>query len=1146
MKPVLLIIYMLLLAIPLPVHLVAATASPKDDPSSSPGGRTYADHSVLASGTWYKIAVAESGICRISFSQLQSMGVNMATLDPRNVRLYGNGGGMLPESNKVFRYDDLMENAIEVVGEEDGIFDVADYILFYAQGPVTWTFNNVQKTWEHKIHVYSDSAYYFLSTGGQTRGKRIQAMNSVPGIPSQEVNSYDFRTYHDKDLTNLIKSGRMWFGETFDISTSHTFSFDVPEMVPGSDLVVKTVTAARATSNSYFNCKLGENTWQIQHSPISTYYNSPYASSGTSTKTFTAPSGRLEMQMQYVKPTTTALGWLDYIEINARASLGFSEGQMTFRDMSSVGDKMVSRFRLAGAAGKAQVWDVTDRLNVKRVNASIEGSDVVFTLNTDTLREFAAFDVTELIVPRFVSRVQNQDLHALSGLDMVIVSPPVFFDQAVRLATYHNTVDDLNTLVIQPEAIYNEFSSGTPDVIAIRDFLKMLYDRAGASGKPRYLLLFSDGSYDNKDRLPENSNFLLTWQTTESFDPVRSGVSDDYYGILDDNEGSTYSDKIDIGIGRLPVTTLEEATAMVDKIIRYEEDKQNTMGDWRNVIAFIADDEDGNEHVIQADNMANYLEESFQDFNVDKIYMDAYFQESTTAGARYPDVNKAITQRVEKGCLILNYTGHGGETGWAHEQVLEVKDITAWSNNYNLPVFVTATCEFSRFDDPGRTSAGEQVFLNPRGGGIALFTTTRPTYGSPNFELNRSLYKYALSPAQNSKPRLGDIMREAKRESGSDENGRKFILFGDPAQAIAFPEMKVVTTSVNGREITSSPDTLSAYAEVNVTGVITDRSGNLLADFNGLVFPTVFDKPVEQHTLGNDGGSTFTFSLQKSILYRGKVQVKDGHFNFTFIVPRDIAYRYDFGKLSYYATDGSRDATGSYSNLVIGGSAGNSASDTEGPEIALYMNDEHFTDGGITDENPWLFAIVSDENGINTIGSGIGHDLTAVLDGNHANPYILNEFYEADVDTYRSGKVRFPFSKLEPGEHEVTLKVWDIYNNSSEATIRFMVRGSDEFVIQNPRNYPNPFSASTDLVFEHNMQGDEVEVQIDIYTLTGQLVCSLQQTALESGTLSTPVRWNGINSTGGKCSPGIYLYAIHAKSSSGLEARGNGKLILAL
>jgi hypothetical protein len=491
----------------------------------------------------------------------------------------------------------------------------------------------------------------------------------------------------------------------------------------------------------------------------------------------------------------------------------------------------------------------------------------------------------------------------------------------------------------------------------------------------------------------------------------------------------------------------------------------------------------------------------------------------------------------------MNYTGHGGETGWAHEEVLTVNEINNWSNFNNLAVFVTATCEFSRFDDPVRQSAGEMVLTNPKGGGIALFTTTRPTYGNPNFELNKKFYQYAMSKPGGQRLRMGDIIMNSKRDKGSNENGRKYVLLGDPALQIDFPELKVITNTVNGDIPGNVADTLKAYMEVNIEGTITDDAGNLVPDFNGTVYPSVFDKAVELKTLANDGGSEYSFSLRKNLLYKGKVKVEGGKFSFTFIVPKDIAYRFDTGKISYYATDGTRDASGYYSNIIIGGSSEPEVSDNSGPEISLYMNSNQFRDGGITDQNAKLLAIVSDENGINTIGNGIGHDITAVLDGNTSEPFILNDFYESDINTFKSGYIWFPFSMLSPGEHTLTVKVWDIFNNSSESELHFVVYASGELVISDTYNYPNPFSDYTDIIFEHNQQNVEFAVRAEIYSITGQLVRVIEQTSTQIGSVSNPLRWDGSGEQGGKMPPGIYVYNLIVRTSNGLYAQSSGKMI---
>jgi len=1104
--------------------------------------RTYASNSVLSQGGWYKLGVTQTGIYQIGYNDLVAMGINPATISPAKIGIFSRGGTMLPEANSATRADDLPENAIEVTGQSDGSFDQSDMILFYAQGPVTWQLNNNSGIWEHTSHLYADTIYYFLTTD-RGSGKRISMKASLDLPETDIVDSYDFYTFYEENNINLLKSGRQWFAQIFDVIPSRSFSFDVPALASGGQVKVRSVTAASSTNASSFQFTIGNQSWEAAHSPVSTYQDSPVATGTIANKSLQSVELPLKIDVRYNKTTPTGAGYLDLLDVNARCELRFTGGQLGFRDSRSNTAGHISQYRFSNAAAKVRVWEVTNPLKVAVINTTTDGNNLVFKLSSDTLRQFVAFDENALLKPHFAGKIQNQNLHGLAGADMIIIAPQAFKSQAIRLATLHANQSDLNTVVLDPVTIYNEFSSGTTDITAIRDFLKMLYDRSSSANIPKYLLLFGDASYDYKDKLKANTNIIPSWQSPDSFSPISSLVSDDYYGMLDNNEGLSYSDLIDIGIGRLPVKTADEAEKAVDKIIHYSVPSASTSGDWQNIFTFVADDEDYNEHISQAEQMAENIETNYPDINLDKIYLDSYVQVATPSGNRYPEANKAITQRVEKGCLIFNYTGHGGETGLAHEQVLTISEINNWSNFDNLPVFVTATCEFSRFDDPGRQSAGEMVCTNPKGGGIALFTTTRPTYGSPNFELNKKFYQYALSKTDGKRLRMGDIIMNSKRDKGANENGRKYVLLGDPALQIDFPALNVITSSVNGHIPGSGTDTLKAYMQVTIEGTIADDQGNLVSDFNGTVFPSVYDKSVAMRTLANDGGAEFPFMIRKNLVYKGKVNVQAGKFSFTFIVPKDIAYRYDSGKISYYATDGTHDASGHYNNIIVGGSSNPDIVDTNGPEIKLYMNSDQFHDGGITDQNARLLAVINDENGINTIGNGIGHDITAVLDGNTSEPYILNDFYESDINTFKSGYIWFPFSMLSPGKHTLTVKVWDVFNNSADAVINFEVYSSEDFVISNTYNYPNPFSNYTDIVFEHNQQNVEFDVRAEIYSITGQLVRVIEQTSSQIGSVSNPLRWDGIGDQGSKVPSGIYLYNLKVHSSGGLNSQTSGKMI---
>ncbi len=1127
--------------------------------------RNYADHSVLQNGNWYKIAVATNGVCKISYSFLQNMGIDVATINPKNIRIYGNGGGMLPELNSVVRQDDLVENAIVVQGENDGVFNTNDYILFYAKGPNTWTYNSATcPNFQHNLNIYSDSSYYFI-TADLGIGKRVQTQASSTLAITNTTSTFDDYAFHEIETTNFIKSGRQWFGEYFENTSSYNFAFSFPNIDLSATTNVKARIASRYISNSgsasySISSQSGSATLSIPFT--TTDESNDYAKISSTCYSFN-PSNSV-ITVNVTKQNPSAIAWLDYIEVNTRRQLTMFGNQMGFRDSKTVGSGNVTQYDLLSYQ-PIQIWDITNPSTVvaqEFTNPSV--NNYQFVLPSDTLHEFMAFTSSSFISPVFSNRVENQDLHALSNKNFIIVTHPDFYDQALQLSRHHETRDSLTTIIVTPQQIYNEFSSGAQDVSAIRDFVKMFYDKATTvSEEPQYLLLFGDGSYDNKKRFASNTNFIPTYESYNSTVITASYVSDDFYGLLDDNEGQWVNDAVDIGIGRFPVKSSLEASAVINKIFDYtktgilpnttnnsssNQSSNSPFGDWRNTICFVADDEDGDLHISDANKLATQVDTTDNDYNIDKIYFDAYVQESTPGGQRYPNVTDAINKRVDKGCLIFNYTGHGGEVGLAHERVVEVSNINSWSNINNLPLFITATCEFSRFDDPERTSAGEYVLLNPNGGGIGLFTTVRPTYASGNYVLNRDFYEAAFTPINGKMPRLGDLFNYIKNQSGGNSvNSRNFTLLGDPALTLAYPKYDVSTDSINAMLVTSSSlDTLKALTLVTVSGNVRNSSGTILNNYNGVLSPTVYDKAQNITTLSNDGSFSppFAFKLQKNILYKGKVSVTNGKFKFSFIVPKDIAYQYGIGRISYYAENGTEDANGSYEKIIIGGSNNNAPKDFVGPEIGLYMNDNKFVFGGMTNENPVLFSTLKDENGINTVGNGIGHDLTAVLDANTENSIVLNDYYQSDLNSYKSGTVRYPFSSLSEGKHSLKLKVWDVYNNSSESYTEFVVAKSAELALSHVLNYPNPFTTKTQFYFEQNQCCTSLEVEVQVFTITGKLVKTIAMFAQTEGFRSEPIEWDGRDDFGDKIGRGVYVYRVRVKTTEGKTAEKYEKLVI--
>ncbi len=611
----------------------------------------------------------------------------------------------------------------------------------------------------------------------------------------------------------------------------------------------------------------------------------------------------------------------------------------------------------------------------------------------------------------------------------------------------------------------------------------------------------------------------------------------------------------DIGVGRLPVSDTAQAGVMITKIRKYLDPVY--MGDWKNLVCLSADDEDGNSHMQDAEGLAAILRDSVPFINVDKIYLDAFRQVTSANGQSYPDVNKAINNRINSGCLIFNYIGHGNENGLAHERVVKTEDINSWRNNGKLPLFITATCEFSRFDDmdinimsgamTGRTSAGEMVLLNKEGGGIALMSTTRLVYSAPNYTLNRNIFECAFERDESGNTQaLGDIIRIAKNRSGNGPNKRNFTLLGDPALKLAFPwHGNVITDSINSVPVSASTDTLKALTIVTLAGHIEDNSGTVLNNFSGIVTPTVYDKASKIKTLANDGGEIMEFEVRKNILFSGKTMAKNGRFRFTFIVPRDIDYSYGNARISYYANNekDNVDMTG-FSNVIAGGFSDSGSTDNKGPEIRLFMNDTLFRSGGITGNNPRLIAIIEDKSGINTAGSSIGHDITGYLDQNREGSFILNGYFENDFDSYTRGRISFDLMSMSNGSHSVTVRAWDNYNNSSEETLLFLVGSDDKFILTNLINYPNPFLNETTIRAEHNRPDDEFDILINIFSFDGRIIRTIKTRVPASGFVLPPVIWDGTTEGGRRAGRGIYPYTLTVTTRSGEKARASGRMII--
>lgn len=1140
----------------------------------SGGGRAlknYPRSSKLASGEWYRMSVAADGVHKVTYEMLARLGVDMANLASDRINVYGNHAGMLPFANSELPPTDLLLNAIEVVDGGDGVFGPGDHLLFYARGAQRWSPDGAGR-FVHTKNTYCDSAHYFIGLDVDPP-TRITPAVLGEGAPTQVVTTFNDRQFIERDLVNLLKSGRTWFGEVFDVTLSYPFPFEVPNIVTSDSAFIRLAGAARtvnlANSSTFDVTVPGALSENFPVAGVSPVYTAAYGRLFDRRIGFLPTTSPLIATVTFHKHNAaTSIAWMDFVELNCRRHLRMVGNQLAFRDLRSVQAGALSEFVLDQAQNVHRVWEITDPAQARVVNATVDGASWRFMVHTDSLREFIAFRNTGYLEPVIIGRVPNQNLHATPvGIDLTIVCPPEFQGAAARLAERRMS-EGLSVLIVSPQQVYNEFSSGSRDATAIKRFMRLQYDRAQAPDElPRYLLLFGDGSYNNIQLAVGNQNWIPSYQTVNSLDPGKSYATDDYYGFLDESEGEGTGDLVDIGIGRLPVSSVDQANSMVNKLLRYDQTRllgytgsscsasgDGGRSDWRTHILFASDDQNGDTfegeiHMSQSETLAQRVSAGQPMLNVDKIYLDAYQQLSTPGGARYPQAAADLREEVEKGLLLVNYIGHGGEVGWAHERFLDNTTILGWTNGDRLPLFMTATCEFSRWDDPGRTSAGEYVILNPDGGGIGLMTTTRLAYSLANFNLGGHFYNHVFERVeeQGRAQRLGDVYRRTKQDIATADpnssNHMNFCLLGDPSLQLALPRNSITITSVTDT-LGVALDTLKALSTVRIRGFVDDGNGLPMADFNGVVVPTVFDKAQQQVTLANDGGRAFPFLIRNNIIHRGRSTVSQGVFELTFVVPKDINYQVGPGRVSCYAENGSTNAAGFTNEPLVGGVATDVPLDEVGPRVQLFMNDDRFVRGGITDQSPLLFARLFDENGINTVGTSIGHDLLAVLDENTERAVVLNDLYQADMDTYKSGEVRYRFSNLAEGQHTLRLKAWDTSNNSSEVTTEFVVAASEEMALERVLNYPNPFTTHTEFYFEHNRPCTALEVQVQVFTVSGRLVKTLSRRLACEGYRSEGLAWNGLDDYGDKLGRGVYVYRLSVTSPDGEKAEKFEKLVI--
>jgi hypothetical protein len=1100
-------------------------------------------NSVLSNGEWFRFYVEKSGVYKISKSFLQELGLNLNGLDPKKIKIYGNGGRMLPLSNGAFYPSDLTENAIEVQGENDGVFDADDFVLFYAEGTDNW--NDESQT---NLNLYDSKSYYYVNVQGDN-GKRILGMPQPSGGATLDLTTFDDYRFHEIDLVNIAHLGRQWLGETFDVAQEQEFSFDFPNIDSAIPVKASVVLASAAyTPTSFKVAANGNEMATVSFPALNTNSEIQYFLRNLPNNSTFIGSSSIKIKLTYNNNGVPgSKGNLDYIRLIAKSKLQGYGKQFRFQYDLSNSSLGIVNYSISNAATISQVWDITDIYNVAKVENPNQ-SVFSFKANLGELRKYVAVDSQDYFTPlkESKSKIANINIKGtvfknaqgqFQDVDYAIVTPEYLKVQAEKLANFHRNNYNLNVRVLTLESIYQEFSSGKQDIAAIRNCIKYIYDNASVTEKRiRFVNLFGDASYDYKNRIVNNSNVVPIYESLISNTiGEASFASDDFYGLMDDSEGNIVSffGGIDIAVGRMLVSNTIQADEMVNKVIEYHDQKSH--GNWRNNYVSLADDSDKASDVsLQSRQNAMADEITLQKpfLNVSKILLDSYTQEASAGGERYPKAKSDFYNEFEKGALVFNYLGHGGEDGLASERIWDKADSQNVSNQYRYPLFITITCEFSRFDNPSRPTAGEYIYWNPKGGAISLVTTIRSIgqFSAENF--NDLFTKNLLSYGSNQYVSIAEALRISKN-SNPNSATNVVLYLGDPALVLAMPKPKVMLTKVNDIPIGQAIPDFKSLAKMKITGQITDENDIPMTNFNGVLSTVMFDKTVTKATLNNDGFSpSIAFGVLGEAVFRGNASVTNGQFEYSFIVPKDIRIPLDKGKLSFYAKkEGAQeDVTGYNAAIMVGGVNENAVQDNISPKVKLYMNDETFVSGGITNESPFIIVFMEDESGINTAG-GIGHDIVAILDGDVSNPYLLNDYYQTELDNFTKGTLRFPLRNLKVGLHTITLTVWDVYNNPTTTEIQFIVVGNESIMLTNVLNYPNPCVNYTEFWFSHNKPNEPLEVQVQVLTITGKVVWTKNQTITTSGFLSREISWDTRDDFGNKIGKGVYVYKLTVKAT---------------
>lgn len=1145
------------LALLFPILFVAAVSQAQ----SYPDPALKKSYSVLALGETLKVAVAQSGIYKISYENLVSAGLVSEEIESRKLALYGNVSGMLPTFNLPGTYDDLSPLPIWLHDGGDNRFGPGDYFLFFGESPHRWVYE--KEEFRYVPHHYSDSTFYFVSLRAEIEHRVVSRTAETPENPIR-IEAFPEHVRYETNTVNLCNGGYTWLGESFSFSgNERSFTLNTPDPKAGESATLEVATAAissRGTATFRITC--GTTSFSIYHPE----YTGSFCSDNQTARASVPLNGNTTaVRLSFNKTNSTEAGYLDYINLFYLRNLKLAGDKLLFRHPEAVGNN--ARFVMEASAG-TRIWDITDVYHIEEIPTTAESAGKIsFSSHADgTMHEYIAFSPSQCPSPRLVGKVKAQNLHELQNISYIVVSHPAFFEQAQQIARLHQERDGITAYAATTEEVYNEFSSGAKDPSAIRLFLKRVRDKSDEGKGPAALLLFGAASFDYKNLLGGVSDFVPTLESYGNDSEGAATPSEDNFGYLDDEAGTDPAapaypkGKLTVAVGRIPVQSVEEARNAVEKIDIYSSrsyvhdpgrpDLSGNFGNWRNEMAFVTDDsfESSMERNVLSN---NHIQNNIPYIHLNKLYSDNYERENSSVTSRIPELEKAIGDMVENGCLFIGYLGHSNWNSWSDEKILTTDLIDNWKTSFTFPIMMASSCTFAYYDQANLVSGAERCVLKAHAGAIAMVATSRTATVGNIEEIHKRFAESLIDKSAGNIPTIGSAFLYAKT-STTQGGANKFLLLGDPALKVALPEHNIETLRINGKDIDPEiPDTLKALSPITIEGRIVNQAKIPLTDFNGTLMVKIYDKAVTKTTLGlynpqsSNYNAAISYTDQNSLLFQGVTEVKDGFFSFSFIVPKDIQYNFGNGRISYYAYSENSDANGSFSGIIVGGFNENAVLDTLAPEVSLFINRNNYLEGTVGEE-PYLYAEISDEYGINTTGAGIGHDMTIIIDEDLKNPITVNNYFRYNTGSYKEGTLLYPL-KVEPGRHTVRLKVWNINNISASKSISFNVDGSSGFKVFDMKAVPNPVRGGyVDFYFNHNGVGGGIErCDFDIFSLQGARVSNFSYRLTDlSGYSVGPLRWNLSSNTGKRLQAGMYICHMKAFNAEGKVVKQSVKLVV--